>query len=69
MEEDEEVSFELTKAQLVFVMEVTNRGEVKFIEKDVQAVKELFRRLEMQFPGQQVPDAMEVGVEIDSLVT
>jgi hypothetical protein len=34
----------------------------------VDAVKDLFKLLELQFPGQQVPDALEIAQEIDMLI-
>jgi hypothetical protein len=35
----------------VLVIEVSNRGDVKSIERDVAAVKDMFKALEVQFPG------------------
>jgi hypothetical protein len=65
---DEDVSFEQQQSQYVFCIEVNNRGEITTLDKSVDAVKELFKLLELQFPGQQVPDAIEIAQEIDLLI-
>ena len=54
---DEDFSFELQQTQYVLLIEVTNRGDSVKIEKEVAMLKEFYKRLEQQFPGQQVPQA------------
>lgn len=54
---DEDFSFELQQTQYVLLIEVTNRGDSVTIEKEVAMLKEFYKRLEQQFPGQQVPQA------------
>ena len=50
------------------MLEISNRGDIYMVQKDIKMIKDFFTKLEMQFPGQQVPDAIEINTEISGIL-